>query len=69
MPKKKLTLTINEELLTTARSQEINLSSFLEIRLADYEINDRHDENDSLKKVIFLIDRNFHNQHFHITVL
>ena len=34
--KKKLTLTINEELLTLARTQGINLSGFLEIRLADY---------------------------------
>ena len=36
MVKKKLTLSINEEIITKARKQNINLSSFLEIRLYDY---------------------------------
>ena len=36
MAKKKLTLSINEEMITKARKQNINLSSFLEIRLSDY---------------------------------
>ena len=36
MVKKKLTLSINEEIITKARKQNINLSSFLEIRLSDY---------------------------------
>jgi len=36
MVKKKLTLSINEEIITQAKKQNINLSSFLEIRLVDY---------------------------------
>ncbi len=36
MVKKKLTLSINEEIITQAKKQQINLSSFLEIRLVDY---------------------------------
>ena len=36
MPKKKLTLSINKDILTQAKSQEINISSFLEMRLVDY---------------------------------
>ncbi len=36
MVKKKLTLSIDEELINEAKSQGVNLSSFLEIRLFDY---------------------------------
>ena len=36
MPKKKLTLSIDEEILNNAKQSQINLSSFLEIRLIDY---------------------------------
>ena len=36
MVKKKLTLTVDADILTQAKSQGVNLSSFLEIRLADY---------------------------------
>jgi hypothetical protein len=36
MPKQKLTLSIDKEIITQAKSQKINLSSFLEIRLIDY---------------------------------
>ena len=36
MVKKKLTLSIDEEVLSQAKQQGINLSSFLEIRLSDY---------------------------------
>jgi len=36
MVKKKLTLSVDEEIITQARNAEINLSSFLEIRLIDY---------------------------------
>ena len=36
MPKKKLTIAIDEDLITQAREYEINFSSFLEIRLRDY---------------------------------
>jgi len=35
MVKQKLTLSINKEIITQAKKQEINLSSFLEIRLID----------------------------------
>jgi len=36
MPKQKLTLSIDKEIITQAKRQQINLSSFLEIRLIDY---------------------------------
>ena len=36
MVKKKLTRSIDEEIITQAKQAEINLSSFLEIRLTDY---------------------------------
>ena len=36
MSKQKLTLSINEKLLAEARENEINISSFLEIRLNEY---------------------------------
>ena len=36
MPKKKLTLTVDEEIINRAKNQNINISSFLEIRLSDY---------------------------------
>ena len=36
MVKKKLTLSIDEDILSKAKQAEINLSSFLEIRLTDY---------------------------------
>jgi hypothetical protein len=36
MPKKKLTLSIDEDILFKAKQAEINLSSFLEIRLTDF---------------------------------
>jgi integrase/recombinase XerD len=36
MPKQKLTLSIDKEIISQAKSQNINLSSFLEIRLIDY---------------------------------
>ena len=36
MPKKKLTLSIDEDILSKAKQAQINLSSFLEIRLTDY---------------------------------
>jgi len=36
MVKQKLTLSIDKEIITQARKAEINLSSFLEIRLIDY---------------------------------
>lgn len=34
--KKKLTLSVDSDIITQAKDAEINLSSFLEIRLADY---------------------------------
>jgi len=36
MPKQKLTLSIDKEIITHAKNQNINLSSFLEIRLIDH---------------------------------
>ena len=36
MAKQKLTLSIDKEIITQAKKQNINLSSFLEIRLVDY---------------------------------
>ena len=36
MVKQKLTLSIDKEIISQARKAEINLSSFLEIRLVDY---------------------------------
>jgi hypothetical protein len=36
MVKQKLTLSIDEEILTQAKTSGVNLSSFLEIRLVDY---------------------------------
>jgi post-segregation antitoxin (ccd killing protein) len=36
MPKQKLTLSIDKEIISQAKSQKINLSSFLEIRLIDH---------------------------------
>jgi len=36
MPKQKLTLSIDKKIITQAKRQKINLSSFLEIRLIDY---------------------------------
>jgi post-segregation antitoxin (ccd killing protein) len=36
LPKQKLTLSIDKEIISQAKSQNINLSSFLEIRLIDY---------------------------------
>ena len=36
MAKQKLTLSIDKEIITQAKNQNINLSSFLEIRLIDH---------------------------------
>ena len=36
MVKQKLTLSIDKDIIAQARKAEINLSSFLEIRLVDY---------------------------------
>jgi len=36
MPKQKLTLSIDKKIITQAKKQQINLSSFLEIRLTDH---------------------------------
>ena len=36
MVKQKLTLSVDEKIIAQARKAEINLSSFLEIRLVDY---------------------------------
>jgi predicted DNA-binding ribbon-helix-helix protein len=36
MPKQKLTLSTDKEIINQAKGQNINLSSFLEIRLIDY---------------------------------
>jgi post-segregation antitoxin (ccd killing protein) len=36
MPKQKLTLSIDKDIITKAKNKGINLSSFLEIRLNDY---------------------------------
>ena len=36
MPKKKLTLSVNEDVLKKARKYEINISSFLDIELRRY---------------------------------
>ena len=36
MVKKKLTLSIDEDILNNAKASGVNLSSFLEIRLTDY---------------------------------
>ena len=36
MAKKKLTLSVDEEIINNAKKQKINLSFFLEIRLIDY---------------------------------
>ncbi|GAG88888.1 unnamed protein product [marine sediment metagenome] len=36
MPKQKLTLSIDKEIITQAKKKQINISSFLEIRLVDY---------------------------------
>jgi len=40
MPKQKLTLSLDEEIITQAKKQNINLSSFLEIRLI-YHLSDK----------------------------
>ena len=50
MAKQKLTLSIDKEIITQAKRQKINLSSFLEIRLADYlnyKVCSRRDSNPS----------------------
>ncbi|MFE3845464.1 tyrosine-type recombinase/integrase [Thermoplasmatota archaeon] len=53
MPKQKLTLSIDKEIITQAKNQNINLSSFLEIRLIDYlsdkEKCSRRDLNPSIR--------------------
>ena len=53
MPKQKLTLSIDKEIITQAKSQNINLSSFLEIRLIDFlsdkEKCSRRDLNPSIR--------------------
>jgi predicted DNA-binding ribbon-helix-helix protein len=36
MPKQKLTLSIDKEIINQAKNQKINLSSFLKIRFIDY---------------------------------
>ena len=36
MPKQKLTLAIDEDLLKKVKDSKVNISSFLEIRLRDY---------------------------------
>ncbi len=40
MPKQKLTLSIDKDIITQAKQQGINISSFLELRLSDY-LNDK----------------------------
>jgi len=40
MVKQKLTLSVDEDIITQAKQQGINISSFLEIRLSDY-LNDK----------------------------
>ncbi len=62
MPKKKLTLSIDEEIITQAKKLEINLSSFLEIRLVDYlnyKVCFRREENPNLPVLFRLIDNNY----------
>ncbi len=53
MPKQKLTLSIEKEIISQAKSQKINLSSFLEIRLIDHlsekEKCSRRDLNPSIR--------------------
>ncbi|MFE3845793.1 type II toxin-antitoxin system CcdA family antitoxin [Thermoplasmatota archaeon] len=53
MVKQKLTLSIDKEIITQAKNQNINLSSFLEIRLIDYlsdkEKCSRRDLNPSIR--------------------
>jgi post-segregation antitoxin (ccd killing protein) len=53
MPKQKLTLSIDKEIINQAKKQNINLSSFLEIRLinhlSDKEKCSRRDLNTSLQ--------------------
>jgi len=39
MPKQKLTLSIDKEIINQAKNQNINLSSFLEIRLIEFLSN------------------------------
>jgi len=41
MVKKKLTLSVDEEIIHQAKQQGINLSAFLEIRLTDYLRGDK----------------------------
>ena len=40
MAKQKLTLSIDKDIITQAKKQGINISSFLELRLSDY-LNDK----------------------------
>ena len=51
MPKQKLTLSIDKEIISQTKNQNINLSSFLEIRLIDHlsdkELCSRRDSNPS----------------------
>ena len=53
MAKQKLTLSIDKEIITQAKKLEINLSSFLEIRLIDHLLDkeecSRWDLNPSLR--------------------
>ena len=53
MPKQKLTLSVDKEIIENAKKMGINLSSFLEIRLIDYisdkEKCSRRDLNPSLR--------------------
>ena len=55
MSKKKLTLSINDKLINEARKNEINLSSFLEIKLREYlaliEGNIHQNESNGLSRV------------------
>jgi len=40
MVKQKLTLSVDKDIITQAKQQGINISSFLELRLSDY-LNDK----------------------------
>ena len=47
MVKKKLTLSIDEDILNNAKASGVNLSSFLEIRLTDYLLAKKCSRRDS----------------------
>jgi predicted DNA-binding ribbon-helix-helix protein len=60
MVKQKLTLSIDNEILTQAKSSGINLSSFLEIRLTDYLMAKKCSRRDSNQNLPVKTDLSLH---------